>query len=150
MKRKIKIAIYCIFGLFILFSISSFGDETDTIEYINEDFFQKINNTPPILRDNFFQTKLNKIFQCRGIIKDIDKKSRYKRNYRIILTDIDAEKYNFKITYYLYTENEDTIAMLVNDTVFEFSGQYMSFTPVSTKRNSYILDVILEKRCYHC
>jgi len=106
-------------------------------------FFKDFNSKQTIQRDDFFETLTNKVVIGRGIITAISVNERYKKKYRIIIESSDSSAYNQKFIFFVFLENKDTIDLLNLNTKFEFKGQLMGFTPLSTKRNEYILDVIM-------
>ena len=112
---------------------------------LNNNFYQKLFRTPSIERDNYLNNNLNKVIQTRGIITKIDKEGRYNKKYRIILVDQVAKYAKLKIQYYIFIDDEDSINILAENETFEFSGQLVACTPVNTRRDSYIFDIIFEK-----
>ncbi|OHD68503.1 MAG: hypothetical protein A2W19_14555 [Spirochaetes bacterium RBG_16_49_21] len=112
---------------------------------LDEKFFSELYRTPPVLRDSFLEHRLNSIVSGRGIIKSIDAYGRLKKNYRLVLIDEKASRSNCIITYHLYLADKDTVSILKKDELFEFTGQLIAYTPLNSKRDAYILDVILEK-----
>ena len=131
----------------IIVSLSNYSDAQPAASgiYINDEFYQNFLKTPPIHRDDFFEMKLNSIIHSKGVVSSIDMEKRYRKNFRLILLDGDAHKMNLKITYFVFIDNKDTVSMLSKEMVFEFSGQLMAYTPLSSKRDEYILDVTLQK-----
>jgi hypothetical protein len=100
---------------------------------------------PSIARDDFLENKLNRLIKGRGVVQSIEKFKRYRRKYRIIVTASDAGRYNMQVHFYIFVESRKSIAVLEKNEEIEFSGQFISFTPTSSRRDKYILDVIFEK-----
>ncbi|TFH43469.1 MAG: hypothetical protein E4G96_01040 [Chrysiogenales bacterium] len=113
--------------------------------FLDKHFFTQLRRTPPIMRDAFIEERLNAIIQARGVVVSINTCPKYERNYRIVLEDRDAKVQNMKITYYLYAESRESIAMIAEKGLIDFSGQLVAYTPVTAKRSSYIFDIVLEK-----
>ncbi|OHD63775.1 MAG: hypothetical protein A2176_14680 [Spirochaetes bacterium RBG_13_51_14] len=107
-------------------------------------FFSEFYRTPPVLRDGLLENMLNSIVLGRGLIKSIDKTQRFKKKYRIVLVDLDAERMNVRIVYYIYIDSKNSISMLKENENLEFSGQLVAYTPANTKRDYYILDILFE------
>ncbi len=112
---------------------------------LNKEFYLNLLVVPPIMRDDFFRSRLNSIVICRGTVKNIDTAHRYKKKYRIIVDDIDAKKLELNITYYVFIDSRKSISLLEEQAVFEFTGQLAAYTPTSVSGDSYILDIIFEK-----
>ena len=112
---------------------------------LNKKFYIKLLKKPSIKRDNFLKINLSRVIQTRGMIKKIDRKGRYNRKFRIILVDQVAKYLKLNIQYYIYIDDDDSIKILSEKEIFEFSGQLMACTPTNTRRDSYIFDIIFEK-----
>jgi hypothetical protein len=112
---------------------------------LDKKFFSDFQRTPAVLRDGFMDERMNAIIQGRGQVKSIDKVQRYKKKFRVVLVDLEAEKLNLKVLYYIYIDSKTSISMLKTEESLEFSGQLVAYTPVNSRRDGYILDVIFEK-----
>lgn len=112
---------------------------------LDKKFFSEFLRLPPVLRDGYFDEKMNAIVQGRGLVKSIDKVQRYKKKFRVVLVDLDAERSNLKILYYIYIDSKTSISMLKTEENLEFSGQLVAYTPTNSRRDAYILDIIFEK-----
>jgi hypothetical protein len=123
--------------------------EEDTVRQkvlpLDKKFFTEFNHTPLILRDSFIESRLNTVVLARGLVTAVHKKINLKKKYRVILTDPEAERLNIKIIYHVYIDSTVTISMLQENKNLEFSGQLIAYTPTSSKRDSYILDIVFEK-----
>lgn len=108
-------------------------------------FYSDLQRTAAVLRDGIFDERLNAIVQGRGKVRSIDKVQRYKKRYRVVVVDPEAEKLNLKVQYYIYIDSKTSISMLKTEENLEFSGQLVAYTPVNSRRDAYILDVIFEK-----
>ena len=112
---------------------------------LDKKFFADFQKMPPVLRDGYFDEKLNAIVQGRGLVKSIDKVQRYKKKFRVVLVDLEAERNSLKVLYYVYIDSKTSISMLKTEENLEFSGQLAAYTPVNSRRDAYILDIIFEK-----
>lgn len=108
-------------------------------------FFSDFQRTPAVLRDGLFDERLNAIILGRGQVRSIDKVQRFKKKFRVVLVDLEAEKLNLKVLYYIYIDSKTSISLLKTEESLEFSGQLVAYTPVNSRRDAYILDVIFEK-----
>ena len=106
-------------------------------------FFKDFNNSQLIQRDELCDGLINKIVIGRGTITGISPNERYKKKYRIIIESSDSSLYNQKFIFFVFLDNKNTIDLLSLNSKFEFKGQLMGYTPLGSKRNEYILDVIL-------
>jgi len=117
------------------------GEDADVV--LDGTFFKNFISKQLIQRDDFLDGLTNKIVIGRGQIVAVSANERYKKKYRVIIESSDASAYNQKIIFFVFLENKDTVDLLTLGSKFEFKGQLMGYTPLGTKRNEYILDVIL-------
>jgi hypothetical protein len=117
----------------------------DSRVILDKKFFSDFQRTPAVLRDGFFDERMNAIVQGRGQVTSINKVQKYKKKFRVVLVDLEAEKLNLKVLYYIYIDSKTSISMLKTEESLEFSGQLVAYTPVNTRRDAYILDVLFEK-----
>jgi len=141
MNKKFFPGAGLVISLFIL-TIFVFAHGADNEVVMDSFFFKKFNSLNSLVRDEFLDQHLNNIIIGRGVITEILEKERYKKQYRIIVESSDAAKFGQKFIFYIFTENRDTFDLLTKDSAFEFKGQFVGYTPLDTKRNAYILDVI--------
>ena len=138
-KKNVKILLIPLLIISICAALS--GESAEVV--IDAGFIKDFNSRQLIQRDELFESLINRIVIGRGIITDISVKARYKKKYRLVIESLDSAAYNQKFIFYVFLDNKDTIDLLNLDTRFEFKGQLMGYTPLATKRNEYILDVIL-------
>lgn len=141
MKNKLIKNILLIPALIFLMCGISSGDESDVV--LDSVFFRDFNGRQLIQRDELFDGLVNRIVIGRGIITGISASERYKKKYRIIIESSDSAAYNQKFIFFVFLENKDTIDLLTLNSKFEFKGQLMGYTPLGSKRNEFILDVIM-------
>ena len=144
-NKKILMTLLFFLALIPVLAFSETGEEKDVTLYINNDFCSAFMKMPAVMRDDYLKDRLNAIVMCRGKVVSIDKIGRYKKPYRVVLRDPEAEKYGLFLTYYVFIESEDSVKLLAENEIFEFKGQIMSYTPVKVSRDAYILDILLEK-----
>lgn len=113
--------------------------------YFEKNLFAELTKTLPIQRDEFFEMKLNSTIQCRGIVIAVGTQGRYKKNYRLVMKDTEAEKMNISIIYYVFFDDEETFSLMPKTGLYQCTGQMMAYTPLNLKRDSYIVDVIQDK-----
>jgi hypothetical protein len=112
---------------------------------LDKKFYTEFLRTAPILRDDFLENKMNSVVLARGLVTSIQKNTRLKKKYRVIIADPEAEHLNIKIVYHVYIDSMVSISMLSENRNIEFSGQLIAYTPINSKRDSYILDILFEK-----
>jgi hypothetical protein len=119
--------------------------EGDNRVVLDKNFYTDFQHTPPVLRDGQLNSRLNTIVLGRGIVKSIDKIQRYKKKFRVVVVDPEAERLNLKVMYYIYIESKNSISLLKTEETLEFSGQLVAYTPTNSRRDAYILDIVFEK-----
>jgi|GEM_PF-238850 len=139
--QKIMRTILNILIAIILFSPCLLSQEAEIV--FDGNFFKEFNKKPVIQRDEFFENIANKIVIGRGKITEIASNQRYKKKHRIKIESSDSGVYGQKFIFYVFIENKDMVDLLSIDSKFEFKGQFMGYTPLSTKRNEYIIDIII-------
>jgi hypothetical protein len=125
-------------------SIGSFSEDKKppvTPVILDEKFYAEMMASDPIKRDLFLDKILNKIVQGRGYVESVTSRRRYDRNFRIAVRN--KEK-NHNVLFYIYSDNDQYVSVLSKDDPFEFKGQFIIYTAVTSKRDLYIFDIILE------
>jgi len=117
------------------------GQEADIV--FDAGFFREFNKKALIQRDDFFESITNKIVIGRGKITEITSSQRYKKKYRIKIESSDSAAVGQKFIFFVFIEGKDMIDLLSVDSKFEFKGQFMGYTALSTRRNEYIIDIII-------
>lgn len=107
-----------------------------------DEFYARLQSASVIQRDFFLDTQLNRILVGRGRVIAVDTIGRYKRRYRISLAGLAASP---KITFYVYADGDDYRALLAAGDLFEFKGQFVVYTPVNSRRDAYIFDIVMEE-----
>ena len=134
----------CLVSVFIIFFLASLKAEEQKV-FFDKTFMRNLNSTRIIERDSHFEKNLNSIIQAKAIVISFDKTTRYKRLFRLILEDKEAETYKIKIIYNVFFNKEETRSILNVGDNFEFSGQLISCAPLNTGRTAYILDIVLQE-----
>jgi hypothetical protein len=138
-------AIALLVVMYVVPAVAVQGEGGDNRVILDKKFFSDFQRMTPVLRDGYFDEKMNAIVQGRGLVKSIDKVQRYKKKFRVVLVDLEAERSNLKILYYIYIDSKTSISMLKTEENLEFSGQLVAYTPSNSRRDAYILDIIFEK-----
>jgi len=133
--------ILIIFMLAACLCALSSGEGADVV--LDHKFFKEFSSRQAIQRDEILDSLNKKIVIGRGIITNISAKDRYKKKYRVTIESSDAAAYNQKIIFFVFLDNKDTVDLLSLNSKFEFKGQMTGYTPLGTKRNEYIIDVIM-------
>ena len=134
----------CFVTVFIIFFLASLKAEEQKV-FFDKTFMRNLNSAKAIERDSFFEKNLNSIIQTRAVVVSLDKTARYKRLFRLVLEDKEAEAHKMKIIYNVFFNKEETRSILNAGDIFEFSGQLVSSAPLNTARTAYILDIILQE-----
>ena len=134
----------CFATVFTIFFLISLGAEEEKV-FFDKTFMRNLNSARIIERDSHFERNLNSLIQAKAIVISFDKTARYKRTFRAILEDKEAEAYKIKIVYNVFFDKEETRSILGAGDNFEFSGKLVSCAPLNTGRTAYILDVVLQE-----
>ena len=125
----------------IFISSSLLSQEADIV--FDSNFFREFNKKSLIQRDDFFEAITNKIVIGRGKITEITPSQRYKKKHRIKIESSDSGAFGQKFIFFVFIESKDMVDLLSIDSKFEFKGQFMGYTALSTKRSEYIIDIII-------
>jgi hypothetical protein len=117
-----------------------FAQEAEII--FDGNFFREFNRRPVIQRDDYFESITNKIVIGRGKITEISPTQRYKKKHVVKIESSDSGAFGHKFIFFVFIENKD-MNLLTVDSKFEFKGQFMGYTALSTRRTEYIIDVII-------
>ena len=134
-------AVCSIWGL-LAASIAVNGQTQAGSPVLADDFYAGLRASPAIRRDFFLDGHLNKILSGRGRVVSVDATGRYKRRYRIVL---EGPFVSPKITFYLFADGDDYRSLLSEGDLFEFKGQFVVYTPLDSRREAYIFDVVMEE-----
>jgi len=132
-----------IFGLIfimILVTTAAFAEEALVMD---SNFFKKFSSQSAMARDEYLEGFLDKLIIGRGKIVSVTEKGRYRKRFMVTIESSDSSKFNQKFLFYLFLDNRDNFDLLSTGSDFEFKGQFMGYTPLNTKRNSYIIDAVL-------
>ena len=119
--------------------------ETKKSEVVQLDmeFYSRLVKSNPLSRDTFLNELQGGLFQGRGYVESVTKSERYHRHFRI--TAIENSAGDFNVRLYIFTDNEEYLNLLKKGDLFDFKGQFVVFTPLNSRRDSYIFDIILEE-----
>ena len=124
-----------------LISTCLFGQEADIV--FDNNFFREFNKKAAIQRDDVLEGMTNKIVIGRGKIIEISSNQRYKKKHRVKIESSDSAAYGQRFVFFVFIENKDMVDLLSINSRFEFKGQFMGYTALSTRRNEYIIDIII-------
>ncbi len=129
--------------LLLIVSLSYANTDKNSNELIilNKDFYSNFFKIDPIKRDFYLDKMLNKILQGKGYVESVESYERYQKEYRIVIKD--SEALNLNIRYNIFTDNRDYLTLLKKSELFEFRGQFIIYTPLNSRKDSYIFDIIL-------
>lgn len=126
----------------LLISPSAAGSEQDgdrSLEHLA--FFTELSSTEPVKRDQFLDGHLTRILRSKVYIVSVERRTRYNRRVRITATESATTR--ISITYHLFTDQTEYLASLKKNDAFTFSGVFKVYTPLSSRRDSYLFDIVL-------
>jgi len=110
---------------------------------LDRDFYAALAAREAVGRDFFLDENLNGIIHGKGYVDAMGESTRFHRKYRISI--ISTMVTGLNIVYYIHTDNASYMKLLKKKDLFEFKGQFVIYTPLSSRRDSYIFDIILEE-----
>ncbi len=117
------------------------AQETGRTVMLDPDFVAALSGAHRINRDGIIAAKLYSEVKGECLIVASENVRRYEGAYRLTGT-MNAD--GMTVTFYLFTGSEAVVRRAAVNSVLSFTGTLMAFTPVSTTRDWYILDVRLE------
>lgn len=139
--------ITCILCLFLGTSPSIVDSQThmNTGKFIfDADFMKGFARMPAVSRDAVLESKLEFTIHFRGIVSAVDEEQRYRKRLRGIVVNDPADRADLKMKYYVFFNSDDSRIDIEQGGKFAFTGKFMSFTPLNTRRDSYIFDIVFE------
>ena len=143
MKKLLAAMIICLTAGIALPAAS--GETAPAPLPLDAPFYTAFSRTPAILRDDYLKARLSAVVLGRGLITSISRVPGFKKNFRIDMVDQEAERLGIRITYRVHVDSKHTISMLKEHERLEFTGQLIGYTPTNSRRDAYILDILLEK-----
>jgi hypothetical protein len=110
---------------------------------LGKDFYSQLAKTDLVRRDEVLDRMLNRLIQGKGYVESLEIHERYHKRFRIVLLDSEAAGLN--IRFFLFTDGDSYQKILKKGDLVEFRGQLAVYTPLSSRRDSYIFDVVLEE-----
>jgi len=109
---------------------------------LDKSFFSELANMNPVARQFRLEAMRDKVILARGFVESFEQDTRYRRKYRIVVIDNESEIIN--VRFYIYTNEKDFGEVLQKGDIFEFTGQFVIETPINSKMDAFIFDVLLE------
>jgi hypothetical protein len=128
--------------LALVISSESFPETKSKVIQLNHEFYTDLIKSKALTRDILLNGMQGAIVQGRGYIESVEKNERYRRHFRITAIDTEASELNIRL--YIFADNEEYLTLLKKGDSFDFKGQFVIFTPLNSRRDSYIFDIILE------
>ncbi len=141
MKKNIGIVISVLSA--IVSATFAFSDTKDKIIQLDHEFYSNIVKSKPLARDVLLNGMQGAIVQGSGFVESVEKSERYRRHFRI--TAISNETSDLNIRLYIFAGQEEYLTLLKKGDSFDFKGQFVIFTPLNSRRDAYIFDIILEE-----
>jgi hypothetical protein len=107
----------------------------------NSALFSDLAKADPMTRDLLLSSHINSVVEGIVTVVKMEEKQLYHKKLCIVAT-IYQQK--ISITFNIYTENTDYFELLQQGQKMSFKGQCVAVTPLGTKRDAYMLDIILE------
>lgn len=108
---------------------------------LDTQWYTSLQNSDAIKRLQMLDALKDKVVKTQGQVIKVEESNLLKKKYRIILS-VNLPK--IKILYYCYTDKEDYSDLLQPQDTFEFSGQFVVATPLNTRIDAILCDIILE------
>jgi hypothetical protein len=131
-----------VFFAFVLSTVT-FSETKNKVIQLNHEFYADLLKSKALARDVLLNGMQGAIVQGSGYVESVEKSERYRRHFRI--TAIDNEASDLNIRLYIFADNEEYLTLLKKGDSFDFKGQFIIFTPLNSRRDSYIFDIILEE-----
>ena len=141
-QRIAKTGIVCILVLLVVSGVDFLYPNSKVEVTIDKKFYSELAGMNPVGRQSHLEKLRDKIIMARGFVESFESVERYNRRYRIVVIDNESESIN--VRFYIYTEKKDFREVLQKGDIFEFTGQFVVETPLNSKMDEYIFDVILE------
>lgn len=110
---------------------------------VDEAFVGRIAAADPFRRDQIIASRVGILIESTATVKLVEEYPLYKKKYRIVAKMEPSS--GVTIQYHIYTDNAEYLTFLSEGQKFAFKGQFVMATPVSSKRDFYIFDVILQE-----
>lgn len=132
-----------LYSIIILCAIVTVQGSTDEAKEVILDaqWYTSLQNSDAIKRLQMLDALKDKVVKSQGVVIKVEESNILKKKYRIILS-VNLQKIN--ILYYCYTDKEDYSDLLQSGDIFEFSGQCIVATPLNTRIDSIVCDIVLE------
>ncbi len=140
MKEILRNIIFILLALVI--SSESFPEIKSKVIQLNHEFYADLIKSKALTRDILLNGMQGAIVQGSGYVESVEKNERYRRHFRITAIDNEASELNIRL--YIFADNEEYLTLLKKGDLFDFKGQFVIFTPLNSRRDSYIFDIILE------
>lgn len=144
-----KIIICCIILCTVPIIVKSQARDSTGDFIFDAAFMKELVRMPAVVRDDFLDDRLDSTIHFRGIVTAVDGERRYRKDLRGIVRNDPAEKSDLNMTYYVFFNTDDSRIIRGKGERIDFIGKFMSFTPLNTKRDSYIFDIVVEKCAIH-
>ncbi|MEJ5362931.1 MAG: hypothetical protein WHV26_12795 [Spirochaetota bacterium] len=129
-----------LFLLCAIVTVHVTADEAKEVILDNQ-WYASLQNSDPIKRLQMLDALKDKVVKASGQVVKVEESNLLKKKYRIILS---VNLPRIKILYYCYTDKEDYSDLLQPEDTFEFSGQFIVATPLNTRIDTILCDIILE------
>lgn len=113
---------------------------------LDEKYFQSLQNSDAITRLQMLNALKNNIIKSTASVMQVEltgsmKRDIVKKTYKIVLAQ---NLPRLTIIFNCYTNQDDYFDLLQAGDAFEFTGQCIAATPLNTRFNRFVIDIILE------
>ena len=129
-----------LFLLCAIVTVHVTADEAKEV-VLDTQWYTSLQNSDAIKRLQMLDALKDTVVKSWGQVIKVEESNLLKKKYRIILS-VNLPK--IKILYYCYTDKEDYADLLQPQDTFEFSGQFVVATPLNTRVDTILCDIILE------
>jgi hypothetical protein len=109
---------------------------------MDETFFSNMAADPLLKRDSRINSRLNLLIESDAVVIKVEDKIQYKRK---VCIKASCTKNKITLFYNIFSVNEEYKLLLESGSKLSFKGQLAAITPASTRRDVYLLDIILEE-----
>jgi hypothetical protein len=137
-----KILILILTGLASTAAFSSDQDIEKLPVVMDGEFFSKLQSVNMIKRDAYLEKMNDRIVRGKGIVDSAAACGACEGKFRIIAQN--ADPHGIIVIFYIYTDNEKLAGKLKKGDGIDIQGQIKTFTPLNIRRDSFIVNIIME------
>jgi hypothetical protein len=137
-----RLLIVILTGLTAAAAFSSDQDEEKIPVVMDGEFLSRLQSVNIIKRDAFLEKMNDRPVRGNGIVDSAAACGGCERKMRIIAQN--AGQHEIVVVFYIYTDNEKLAGKLKKGDRIEIQGRLKTCTPLNTRRDSFIVNLIME------